>query len=128
MDRPSLLVGKVEDATDSSHRAHTRIESVACGNQSGSRKRLIRHQLFGIGNRAGSLSGMFQCRKSSRKDQYSMPSWALIPERKGCLISVISVTRSAASSNSFLALRPVTTTCRDGRLASRPSTTSASGR
>ena len=45
-----------------------------------------------------------------RPAQYSMPSCALTPERNGCLTRVISVTRSAASRSSGLALRPVTTT------------------
>ena len=44
-----------------------------------------------------------------------------MPWRNGCLTSFISVTRSAASISSGLALRPVTTTCRSGRLAARAS-------
>src|SRR5690606_13125512 len=42
--------------------------------------------------------------------QNSIPAWAFTPSRKGCLIMVISVTRSAASISSSLALRPVITT------------------
>ena len=38
-------------------------------------------------------------------------SCALMPSRKGCLISSISVTKSAASISSGLALRPVRQTC-----------------
>jgi hypothetical protein len=49
--------------------------------------------------------------------QNSIPSWPFTPARKGCLTRVISVTRSAASISSGLALRPVTTTWRSGRLA-----------
>ena len=52
-----------------------------------------------------------------RPAQYSMPSCAFTPERNGCFTRLISVTRSAASRSSGLALRPVTTTCRSGRLA-----------
>src|SRR3546814_710635 len=60
--------------------------------------------------------------------QNSMPFWAFTPAWKGCLISVISVTRSAASISSGLALRPVTTICScDGRAFS-VSTTSARSR
>src|SRR5262249_24734858 len=40
-------------------------------------------------------------------DQNSIPSCAFTPARKGCLTSVISVTRSAASMISCFALRPV---------------------
>jgi hypothetical protein len=42
--------------------------------------------------------------------QNSIPSWAFTPAEKWCFTSVISVTRSAASISSGLALRPVTTT------------------
>src|SRR6056297_1606736 len=42
--------------------------------------------------------------------QNSTPICALIPERNGCLTSSISVTRSAISISSSLALRPVRTT------------------
>ena len=44
------------------------------------------------------------------KGQNSTPACAFTPERKGCLTSSISVTRSATSINSSLALRPVSTT------------------
>ena len=60
--------------------------------------------------------------------QNSTPSCAFTPARNGCLTRVISVTRSAASISSGLALRPVTTTCRSGRLERSPAITSASGR
>ena len=43
-----------------------------------------------------------------------MPSCAFTPAAKWCFTAVISVTRSAASISSGLALRPVTTTCRSG--------------
>ena len=59
--------------------------------------------------------------------QNSIPSWPLMPARKGCLTSFISVTRSAASSSSGLALRPVTMTWRPGRRAASASSTSPSG-
>jgi len=49
-----------------------------------------------------------RCR-SNRHPQNSMPCWALIPALNGCLISVISVTRSAASISSAGASLPVTT-------------------
>src|SRR5687768_11949523 len=42
--------------------------------------------------------------------QNSIPGCAFTPERNGCLISTISVTRSAISISSSLALRPVTMT------------------
>ena len=51
------------------------------------------------------------------RHQNSMPSCAFTPAAKGCFTSAISVTRSAASISSALALRPVTTTCRSGRRA-----------
>lgn len=44
-------------------------------------------------------------------DQNSMPLCAFTPSSNGCFIIVISVTRSAASINSGLALRPVRHTC-----------------
>ncbi len=47
---------------------------------------------------------------NARSDQYSTPICALMPERNGCLTSSISVTRSAISISSSLALRPVSTT------------------
>ena len=62
-------------------------------------------------------------------DQNSTPFWAFTPALNGCLISVISVTRSAISISSGLALRPVITTCLSwGFSIFRKSITSASGR
>ncbi len=60
--------------------------------------------------------------------QYSMPACAFTPLRKGCLIMVISVTRSAASISASGALRPVTTTCFMSSLAVSTASTSSSGR
>jgi hypothetical protein len=61
--------------------------------------------------------------------QNSTPGWALMPDRKGCLTSVISVTRSAAATSASLAPRPVRTTCvRAGFSAARNASTSASSR
>ena len=60
--------------------------------------------------------------------QNSIPFCALTPARNGCLTSVISVTRSASSISSGLALRPVTTTCRSRGLAFSTANTSSSGR
>ncbi len=60
--------------------------------------------------------------------QNSMPFCAFTPARNGCLIMVISVTRSAASISGSLALRPVTTTWRSAGLFASTSTTSSSGR
>ena len=51
--------------------------------------------------------------------QNSTPACALMPERKGCLISVISVTRSAISIRPSAALRPVRTTWVRGGFSSR---------
>ncbi len=45
-----------------------------------------------------------------RDGQNSIPTCAFTPERNGCLITSISVTRSAASISSSAALRPVTIT------------------
>ena len=60
--------------------------------------------------------------------QNSMPSCAFTPAAKWCFTRVISVTRSAASVISALALRPVTTTCRSGRRPVRAATTSVVSR
>ena len=60
--------------------------------------------------------------------QNSMPSCARTPAAKWCLTRPNSVTQSAASTSSGLALRPVTTTCSPGLRARKASTTSASGR
>src|SRR5205807_8291636 len=60
--------------------------------------------------------------------QNSIPGCALTPARNGCLTRVISVTRSAASSSSGGALRPVTTTCRSRGLAFSAATNSSTGR
>ncbi len=60
--------------------------------------------------------------------QNSMPCCALTPAAKWCFTSVISVTRSAASINSGLAFRPVTTTCKVGRRAFNVAITRSSGR
>ena len=49
--------------------------------------------------------------------QNSMPACALTPARNGWRTMVISVTRSAASISSSLALRPVITTCRSRGLS-----------
>src|SRR6056297_795365 len=61
--------------------------------------------------------------------QNSTPSCALTPSLNGCLSSDISVTRSAASINSGLALRPVRQTwVMSGFWVSRKSTTSSISR
>ena len=61
--------------------------------------------------------------------QNSTPACALIPDRNGCLIRVISVTRSAASIRSSFAFRPVKTTwVRGGFSERRNSSTSARSR
>ena len=57
--------------------------------------------------------------------QNSMPSCAFTPAAKWCFTRVISVTRSAASISSGLALRPVTTTCWSARRAFSTATTSS---
>ena len=51
--------------------------------------------------------------------QNSMPFCAFTPARNGCFTSVISVTRSAISISSGLALRPVMTTCLSAGFSSR---------
>ena len=51
--------------------------------------------------------------------QNSMPFWPFTPARNGCFTSVISVTRSAISISSGLALRPVMTTCLSAGFSSR---------
>ena len=56
---------------------------------------------------------------STEPPQNSTPSCAFTPAAKWCFTCAISVTRSAASISSGLALRPVTTTCRSGRRAQR---------
>src|SRR5204863_9503967 len=61
----------------------------------------------------------------ARRHQNSMPSCAFTPAAKWCFTGVISVTRSAASINSGLALRPVTTMCWSLRRARKVATTSA---
>ena len=68
------------------------------------------------------------CSISASAHQNSMPCWALTPARNGCLTRVISVTRSATSISSGLALRPVTTMCRSRGFAFSAATTSSSGR
>ena len=61
--------------------------------------------------------------------QNSTPGWPLMPDRKGCLTSVISVTRSAASISSGAAFRPVRQTWVKGGFSSRrKASTSSSGR
>ena len=60
--------------------------------------------------------------------QNSMPSCAFTPAAKWCFTGVISVTRSAASISSGLALRPVTTMCWSPRRAFSASTTSLMSR
>lgn len=61
--------------------------------------------------------------------QNSTPGWPLMPARKGCLTSVISVTRSAASISGSGALRPVSTTwVRDGFSAARKASTASTSR
>ena len=60
--------------------------------------------------------------------QNSMPSCAFTPAAKWCFTGVISVTRSAASISSGLALRPVTTMCWSLRRAFSASTTSLMSR
>src|SRR5258708_11239769 len=62
------------------------------------------------------------------RHQNSMPFWALTPARNGCFTRPMSVTRSASSISSGLALRPVTTTCRSRRLVRSASSTSSSAR
>lgn len=57
--------------------------------------------------------------RPARRGQYSTPICAFTPARKGCLTSSISVTRSAASISSGLALRPVSTTWVMGGFSSR---------
>ena len=64
----------------------------------------------------------------SARHQNSIPTCAFTPARKGCLISVISVTRSAISISAGLALRPVTTTCWSGWRAARPASTASRSR
>src|SRR6476659_3737558 len=62
--------------------------------------------------------------------QNSMPCCARMPALKGCLISFISVTRSAAAISAGGASRPVTTMCRAGceaRMLCSSASTSASG-
>ena len=66
---------------------------------------------------AGPLDHQCARHGKSCRNQNSTPGCALMPERNGCLTSVISVTRSAAAISSGLALRPVTTTCRSSRRA-----------
>ena len=63
-----------------------------------------------------------------RGHQNSMPTCAFTPARKGCLISVISVTRSAISMSAGFALRPVTTTCWPGSRAASPASTASRSR
>src|SRR4029077_20346445 len=63
-----------------------------------------------------------------RLAQNSIPCCAFTPSRKGCLIMVISVTRSAAAINSSFAFRPVTTRCSPGRRAVSFATPSSIGR
>ena len=58
--------------------------------------------------------------------QNSTPFCALMPDRNGCLTSVISVTRSAASISASFALRPVRITCVRGGLSSRRKVSTAS--
>src|SRR5262249_4844669 len=60
--------------------------------------------------------------------QNSMPGWAFTPAAKWCFTSVISVTRSAASTRSGFALRPVTTTCSPDRRLRSAVTTAARSR
>ena len=62
------------------------------------------------------------------RHQNSIPSCAFTPARKGCLTSVISVTRSAISISADFALRPVTTTCWLGSRPARPASTSSRAR
>ena len=62
-------------------------------------------------------------------NQNSTPICALMPcSRNGCLIIVISVTRSAASIRVSGALRPVRTTCWSGSLSAKAARTSSRGR
>ncbi len=67
-------------------------------------------------------------RRHAGQPQNSTPICALIPDLKGCLTRLISVTRSAASINASAALRPVSTTCVISGFSSRrkPSTSSRS--
>lgn len=68
-------------------------------------------------------------RPPQSETQNSTPFCALMPSRNGCLTSVISVTRSAASISSGLALRPVRQTwVISGFWVSRNSTTSSMSR
>src|SRR6185369_9653677 len=77
--------------------------------------------------RAGPLD--HQCARHRVCLQNSTPACALMPERNGCFTSVISVTRSAISISSSLALRPVSTTCViSGFCVLKNSTTSAISR
>ncbi len=62
-------------------------------------------------------AGALEHERARRHGQNSMPACAFTPAAKWCFTSVISVTRSAASISSGLALRPVTTTCRPLRRA-----------
>ncbi len=71
-------------------------------------------RLAGIG--AGGLNHQ---RGRRSLHQNSMPFWPFTPARNGCLTSVISVTRSAISISSGLALRPVMTTCLSAGFSSR---------
>ena len=83
------------------------------------------HGLADIGAGTHEHDGL---RHAGRLGQNSTPACALTPSRKGCFTMVISVTRSAISSNSSLALRPVTMTCLSSGLSRRTSSTSSSGR
>ena len=79
-----------------------------------------KHRLADI--RAGALQ------HDGRRHQNSTPICALMPDRKGCLTSAISVTRSAISISSSAAFRPVSTTCViSGFSVSRKAITSSSG-
>ena len=73
-------------------------------------------------------AGALEHQRARRHGQNSMPGCAFTPAAKWCFTSVISVTRSAASISSGLALRPVTTTCRALRRAASAATTCARSR
>ena len=73
-------------------------------------------------------AGALEHEGARRHGQNSMPACAFTPAAKWCFTSVISVTRSAASINLGLALRPVTTTCRPLRRPASAATTASRGR
>ena len=90
--------------------------------------RQAQHEEIEISGRPGAKTRQ-NTHSIAASSQNSIPRWAFtFCSRKGCLIRVISVTRSAAEIKSSLALRPVTTTCSIVGRAASVATTSSSGR